>query len=61
MYRVPSHPLFVSNETVTPVIVKVQDQGLDSVLELEDLQNWENLYGKIPNKAVVVVHTGHGR
>jgi len=40
---------------------KVRQDGLDSLLQLEDLESWENQYGRIPNGAVVVVHTGHGR
>lgn len=41
--------------------VKVRQDGLDSLLQLEDLESWENQYGLIPNGAVVIVHTGHGR
>ena len=40
---------------------KVSELGLDSVLELEDLEIWEIRYGLIPHGAVVIVHTGHGR
>ena len=35
--------------------------GLDSFLQPEDLESWENQHGRIPNGAVVIVHTGHGR
>ena len=44
-----------------PCINKVSKDGLDSLLQLEDLESWENQYGRIPNGAVVIVHTGHGR
>merc|ERR1712096_557206 len=43
------------------ITVKVREFGLDSVLQLEDLESWENQHGLIPHGAVVVVHTGHGR
>jgi len=43
------------------ITVKVQEFGLDSLLQLEDLASWENQHGLIPHGAVVIVHTGHGR
>jgi len=43
------------------ISVKARELGLDSVLELEDLEIWEIRYGLIPHGAVVIVHTGHGR
>ena len=46
---------------VNPCPNKVRQDGLDSLLQLEDLESWENQYGLIPNGAVVIVHTGHGR
>ena len=46
---------------VNPCPKKVRQDGLDSLLQLEDLESWENQYGLIPNGAVVIVHTGHGR
>ena len=46
---------------VNPCPNKVRQDGLDTLLQLEDLESWENQYGLIPNGAVVIVHTGHGR
>ena len=46
---------------VNPCPKKVRQDGLDTLLQLEDLESWENQYGLIPNGAVVIVHTGHGR
>ena len=46
---------------VNPCPNKVHQDGLDSLLLLEDLESWENQFGLIPNGAVVIVHTGHGR
>jgi len=43
------------------ITVKVREFGLDSLLQLEDLESWESQHGLIPHGAVVVVHTGHGR
>ena len=46
--------------------VKVSIQGRadidqDTMLTVQDLQDWEETNGRIPDKSVVVVHTGQGR
>jgi kynurenine formamidase len=37
------------------------EQDADYALSLADVQRWENEHGRIPDKAVVLVHTGWGR
>ena len=60
MEQIPVDRL-VGPGVMVDIVDKVEEQGLDTELEVADLAAWEEEHGAIPWGAVVIVHTGHGR
>lgn len=58
----PSVDDLAPNELFGPaIVIDVSEQckqNADYVLSLEDVKNWENLHGPIPDRAIVMMRTG---
>ena len=41
--------------------MKIYRTNLDAQLEVEDLKNWENVHGSIPEGAILIMYSGRGK
>jgi kynurenine formamidase len=57
--QIPPEDLFAPGVVID--IALQAEQDADYALSLADLERWEREHGRIPDKAVVLVHTGWGR